>query len=546
MKKTVVSFYEATDLDKKQLLNLHNHSELVWTYYPDAICTQNLNPETEVLSVFLGAKIDENLMKKMPKLKLITTRSTGFDHIDMDYAKTHGITVTNVPTYGENTVAEYAFMLLLSVMRKTVPTVEATEKGQYNAPDLVGNDLLDKTFGIVGLGHIGQHAAKIANGFGMKVLAFDMRQNPELAKKLNLEYVSFDDLLAKSDIVSLHTPLNPGTFHLMNKDSFAKMKKGSILINTARGGLVENRAFIEALKNGHLAGAGVDTLEGEHFLSRENMLKALTQNSTAPTTYEQAAESAVLLSMPNVVLTQHAAYNTSEAIDRINQTTSENILSFLAENPKNCVNLSQKTGNLVIMRHAQSTWNSVGKWTGSTDVDLSNQGINEATEFGQKLAGSDINFDYAYYSGQKRSKQTLDIVLKSANQANVPNESSTALNERDYGIYTGMDKNKIKETIGEDAYQKLSRSWDSQVEGGESLKDVYQRTVPFYLRIILPRLMHGQNVLVVAHGNSLRSLMKYIENLNIDKVGDIKLGHNEALIYRLTNDGRQKDKKVIK
>lgn len=539
----VITIYDATEMDKFQISQGLQGTDHFWHYVYEPISLDNINPEAEVVSIFVSSSLTRRIMEQMPNLKLIAARSTGFDNIDLEYAHQRGITVVNVPTYGENTVAEYAFSLLLAVTRKLVPTISETERGTFKASDHVGIDLQGRTFGIVGLGHIGRHAAVIARGFGMQVLAFDIHHDDEFASEHQIEYVSFEDLLAQSDIVSLHAPMTPTNYHLINEHTIALMKQGAILINTARGELVENRALILALKSGRLRGAGLDTLEGEKFLDRNHMLEAIVDNSTAPDSYEHAAENFTLLHMPNVVVTEHSAFNTAEAIKRINDTTTANIIDYWYGNTPNVVTSKPTTGKLVIVRHSASAWNELGKWTGTRDVHVTESGIEHARQMGEALSG--IAFDYAYISQQVRTRETLDAILKASGQDNLPYEASSALNERDYGVYTGMEKRAVEAAIGKEAYDELRRSWDGVIEDGESLQQVYQRTIPFYLRIIMPRLRHGQNVLVVAHGNSIRSLIKYIENISDNEIGEIEMLQDAALCYELDAEGRAKVRKEI-
>lgn len=539
-----ISIYEATKIDEQQITDGLRATDHYWTYCKDTINPNNADPESEVLSVFVNSNVTRQVLERMPKLKLIATRSTGFDHIDLDYARERNITVVNVPTYGENTVAEYAFSLLLAVTRKLIPTVTSTENGNFIPSMHTGVDLKDKTFGIIGMGRIGQHAARIAKGFGMNVIAFDHHENSETSQQIGFSYTSFDDVIAKSDVISLHVPLTSTNYHMINQHTIARMKRGVIILNTARGELIENRALILALQSGRIAGAGIDTLEGEHFLSKLNMIQAIAHNSTSPATYEHATENYLLLHMPNVVITQHAAFNTAEAIKRINDTTSQNIIDFWYDSTPNKVKASRSSGQLIIVRHGQSEWNALGKWTGTTDVHITPKGTEESAKIGQKI--KDIAFDYAFTSQQIRTKETLEAIMNGSGQLNIPYEASKAINERDYGVYTGMNKKTIQEIIGEEAYNDLRRSWDGQVEGGESLEDVYQRTIPFYLRVILPRLRYGQNILVVAHGNSIRSLVKYIENISDEAIGKTEMIQGAALCYQVNNEGRSKSKDIIK
>lgn len=537
-----IVFYDATHIDEHQLTEGLRGTDHYWQYVDQPISLETINPDAEVISMFVTSRVTRQMMERMPRLRLIAARSTGFDNIDLEYARERGVTVVNVPTYGENTVAEYAFSLLLAVTRRLVPTIEQTERGSFVYSQHTGIDLKGRTLGILGLGRIGRHAAQIARGFQMEVIAHDSHEDADFAAQHQITYVGFDELLQRSDVLSLHAPLTPTNYHLINQHTINRMKQGATLVNTARGELVENRALLLALCDGRLAGAALDTVEGEQFLDQRHVMAAITDNSTAPTDYEHATENYALLHMPNVVVTEHAAFNTHEAIQRINGTTAQNIIDFWYGKTPNIVSARTDSGKLVIVRHGESEWNVQGKWTGTTDVHITPRGIEMSAQLGAALA--DIRFDYAYISQQIRTKETLEAIVNGSKQYDLAYESTKALNERDYGVYTGMNKDTIEQTIGQEAFDELRRSWDSVVEGGESLKDVYQRTIPFYLRIILPRLRHGQNVLVVAHGNSIRSLRKYIENLSDSEIGVTEMPQTDALIYEVDAGGRQKRREV--
>lgn len=539
----LIVFYEATKMDERQLSEGLEPTDHQWHFNRDVISLRNINKDAEVISVFVASQVTRQMMEKMPRLKLIATRSTGFDHIDLASAEARGITVVNVPTYGGNTVAEATFSLMLALTRKLIPTVSTTRKGTFVASNLTGMDLMGKTLGVIGMGNIGRYTATIARGFDMKVLAYDPNKDADFAKKIGMKYVSFDKLLSDSDIISLHMPLLPDNYHMINEATISQMKKGVYIINTARGELIENRALIRGIKSGQIAGAGLDTLEGEKFILQKEMIDVFGNNATSPTTYEHAAEVHMMLQIPNIIITQHAAFNTQEAVARINDTTVKNVTRFWYGETPNRVQAKSTTGKLVIVRHTESEWNAEGLWTGTTDVPLTQHGIDTANRIGQKIA--DVKFDYAFTSQQIRAKQTLDAIKKSANQPRLNSESAPALNERDYGVYTGMNKDKVREAIGDEAYEGLRRSWDMPVEGGESLRDVYQRTIPFYLRVILPRIRHGQNVLVVAHGNSIRSLIKYIEGVSDKAIGDIEMPQDNAIVYEVDLEGRERTQSTI-
>ncbi len=294
------------------------------------------DPEAEVLCMFIESKIGEDGMKRFPALKLIATRSTGYDHIDIAAAKARGIAVANVPFYGGNTVAEFTFALLLALSRRVIDADERVrDTGTFSHDNLRGFDLAGKAIGIVGCGHIGVHVIRIANGFGMKVLAFDVTRNDELSRTLNFTYVSLPELLAASDIVSLHVPYNAHTHHLINRENISTFKKGAYLINTSRGAVIETNALVEALKSGIIAGAALDVLEEEGELNDEAAL--LTAPHPNEGAIKIALENHYLITHPRVIVTPHVAFNTTEAVERILNTTIENISAFASGSPTNII-----------------------------------------------------------------------------------------------------------------------------------------------------------------------------------------------------------------
>src|SRR5579862_6524823 len=226
----------------------------------------------QALSVFIYSRVTREVLDALPDLKFIATRSTGFDHIDVQECRSRGIAVSNVPSYGENTVAEHTIALLLMLSRKVHQSVLQIRSGRVDLAELTGFDLQGKTIGVIGSGHIGLHVIRIARGFGMRVLAFDVHRDPFLADLLGFTYVGLERLLEESDIVNLHSPLTDKTYHLLDREQFARMKGGAFLINTSRGGLVDTDALIEALETGKLAGAGLDVLEGEELIKEEKQL----------------------------------------------------------------------------------------------------------------------------------------------------------------------------------------------------------------------------------------------------------------------------------
>ena len=293
------------------------------------------DPEAEVLC-FMEGRIGETELKRFPQLKFIATRSTGFDHIDIAAAKAHGVTVANVPSYGEETVAEFAFALLLALSRRIIDADKRVrETGTFSTVGLRGFDLAGKTIGVVGCGHIGIHSIRIANGFGMKVLGFDLTRDEERAKAFDFTYASLPELFAASDIVTLHVPYNKHTHHLVNRENIRTFKKGSYLINTSRGAVVETQALVDAIQNGTLAGAGLDVLEEEGELTEETALLAAPHPNEAG--LKIALENHYLMLHPRVIVTPHLGFNTTEAIKRIVNSATENIRNFVAGSPTNTV-----------------------------------------------------------------------------------------------------------------------------------------------------------------------------------------------------------------
>lgn len=334
-----IVFYEASEADKAQLTEGLKNTDHHWEFVRYPLNDDTIDVEAEVVSVFVGrSHITPEIMDKMPKLKLIATRSTGYDHIDLSAASERGVTVVNVPSYGENTVAEHVFTLLLALARRLPQTLETTKDGVYSPTDLSGFDLKGKTLGVVGMGRIGQHSARIGRGFGMNVIGFDVFEKPEIAEEIGFSYAPLEDVLKTADIVTLHAPLTPENVHLMSHERIGVMKDGAILINTARGELVDTHALIAALESGHLSGAGLDTIEGERFLSEEIEINTVLDNKTTKETLINLAETETLLRMPQVIVTPHSAYNTFEAVGRINATTADNIIKFWYGETPNKVN----------------------------------------------------------------------------------------------------------------------------------------------------------------------------------------------------------------
>jgi D-lactate dehydrogenase len=298
-------------------------------------CALDEYRDAQILSVFVHSLVTREILDRMPELRFIATRSTGYDQLDLEACNERGIPVSNVPRYGENTVAEHTFGLILSLSRKIYKAYQRTIAGDFSLRGLEGFDLKDKILGVVGAGSIGLHVVRIAKGFGMDVLAFDVRPNDLIADVLRFQYVPLDELFRRADIVSLHAPYSPATHHMINRESLQTFKRGALLINTARGGLVDTGALLWALDEGILAGAGLDVLEGEELVEEEERLLAAPE---AGEKLRLLLRRNILLLRPDVLVTPHMAFYSHEALQRILETTVENIHAFLAGRPQNVVN----------------------------------------------------------------------------------------------------------------------------------------------------------------------------------------------------------------
>jgi len=312
-----IGFFEIEDWEIDYLKNQLTSAELFFT--KEKLNKDNLPQERN---------FDINAF---PNLKLIATRSTGFDHIDLKAAKEKNIPIAYVPGYGDNTVAEFAFGLILNLSRKIYTGFDQIrETGSFSLEGLRGFDLNNKTIGIIGTGRIGRYMVKIAKGFGMKVIAFDVKPDENFAKEMSFQYLSLDDVLVQSDIISLHVPYMKETHHLINSQNISKIKKGALLINTSRGAVVETESLIRGLNEKILGGVGLDVLEEEGAIQDEKTL--ILYGRPEEHDLKTLIQNHVLIDMPNVIITPHNAFNTQEALQRILDTDLENIKSFIEKN----------------------------------------------------------------------------------------------------------------------------------------------------------------------------------------------------------------------
>lgn len=292
--------------------------------------------DAEVVSVFVHSHLGADVMDELKKLKFVATRSTGFDHINLPAAESRAIPVSNVPTYGENTVAEHTFALILALSRNIHKAYVRTSAGDFTLEGLEGFDLKGKTIGVLGTGHIGLHVVRIARGFGMEVLGYDPEPNANSADVLGFTYTSLNDLLNRSDIVTLHASYDaPEGRHMIGSHNIGEFKRGALLINTARGELVDTKAVLKALDEGILRGAGLDVVEGEEVFSEEKQL--LGNDDATPEHLKMALRNLSLLRRHDLVITPHIAFDSREARERILDTTIANIKAFRSGEPINLV-----------------------------------------------------------------------------------------------------------------------------------------------------------------------------------------------------------------
>jgi len=334
-----VVLFEAEDWEKKACARLMRQHDVRCTTVPLNITTVGEFKDAEVISPFVASRLDAGIIHRLPELKLIATRSAGYDHIDLAACRQHGVAIANVPDYGDATVAEHAFALLLALARNIVESVALTRRGGFSMAGTRGLELRDKVIAVVGTGRIGRRTIEIARGFGMRVVAFDQIQDAAAATRWGFTYGPLDAVLAQADVVTLHVPSSPTTAGLIGARQFEAMKEGAILINTARGNVVDTEALVLALASGKLRAAGLDVLPQEPLIREE--AEIFRQDMTVDAVDLKAlVANHVLLRFPNVLVTPHNAYNTDAALRRIIDTTLANVEGFAAGRPVNLVGVA--------------------------------------------------------------------------------------------------------------------------------------------------------------------------------------------------------------
>lgn len=330
-----IVFFEVENREKSRFEKLTEENEVIPV--EDPLSEKNCGDYTDadILSPFIYSDLSRSVLERFDRLQMIATRSTGYDHIDLDVCRERQITVCNVPTYGDNTVAEHVFALLLMISHRLNEATDRTRKGDFSQKGLQGFDLKGKTLGVIGTGSIGQHVIKIAGGFDMKVIAYDVAPDDAAAARLGFEYRSFSDLIANADIITLHVPGTEKTRHLLSDKEFEAMKEGVVILNTSRGDVIDSKALLRAIGDNRVRAAGLDVLPEEPAIREE--VELLSSLFSKKHDLENLLFDHILLRMQNVIITPHSAFNTREAVLRILDTTLENINGFMEGRIQNAV-----------------------------------------------------------------------------------------------------------------------------------------------------------------------------------------------------------------
>ena len=322
-----VAFFDTKSYDRRSFANADGVEHIKWIFHEFRLSSETIATAAgaNAVCVFVNDKLDRKCLEALREygIRLIALRCAGFNNVDLCAAKEFGFTVVRVPAYSPHAVAEHAVGLLLTLNRKIHRAYNRVREHNFSLGGLVGFDIAGKTVGIVGTGKIGRVTAEIFRGFSANVVAFDPFPDKNWAAAHDIMYVSFDELLAKSDIISLHSPLTSETRHIIRAETLAKMKKGVFLVNTSRGKLIQTSALIEALKDGQIGGVALDVYEEEEGLFFEDRSEEVILDDVLSR----------LLTFPNVLITSHQAFLTEEALREISRVTVSNLLNFAHQRP---------------------------------------------------------------------------------------------------------------------------------------------------------------------------------------------------------------------
>lgn len=314
---TKIAFFDTKDYDKTLFDEFNKNYNYEITYFESKLNkeTAQLAKGYDVVCIFVNDKADEETLKVLQEngVKLIALRCAGFNNVDLEHKG--NLKVVRVPRYSPYAVAEHTVALLLNINRKIYKSYQRVKKYNFSLDGLLGFDIHGKTIGVIGTGKIGETFMRIMKGFGVEILAYDVYPNEEISKEIGFKYVTLEELLKKSDIISLHCPLTKDTEKIINKNTINQMKDGVILLNSSRGKLVDTESLIDGMISGKIGGAGLDVYEDEEEFFLRDM-----SNS-----YKRDKNLSLLISMPNVIITSHQAFFTIEALNKIVSDTLQNI-----------------------------------------------------------------------------------------------------------------------------------------------------------------------------------------------------------------------------
>ncbi len=323
-------FFDFRD-SEKDFFEKHDFSNFDIKFFTESLNEETFNmlseddiENTMIISVFISSIVDENIISRFKNLRVISTRSTGYDHIDVNACVDKNIALINVDSYGDSAVAQFAFMLILMLVRKIDIIINSQVPSDYKGAVFTGRNLNSLTLGVIGTGIIGSSVSRAASCFGMKILAYDMRQNQDLIDSCCVEYVELDELLKNSDVVTLHAPYTKENYHMIGYEQLKMMKQESYFVNVSRGELVDTNALLEFAKEGKFKGIGLDVVACADVDCPESDIE---KSSVMCLETSQAVKE--LSKLPNVILTPHIAYDTQEAVDLILDRTFKGLTDFL-------------------------------------------------------------------------------------------------------------------------------------------------------------------------------------------------------------------------
>ncbi len=318
-----ITFFSTQPYDKVFFEEHNRHFGFTMDFFEVGLNEKSINliEQSQAVCVFVNDKVTDGVIRQLAAkgVKVIALRCAGFNNIDLESASRHGIPVVRVPAYSPHAVAEHAVAMIMALNRKTHKAYNRIREQNFSLSGLMGFDLFGKTIGVIGTGNIGKTFCKIMLGFGCTVVAYDVHESKEMTDA-GVKYLPLDELLTSVDILSLHCPLTNKTRYIINDNTIGKMKRGAMLINTSRGGLIDTKGVIKALKSGQLGAVGIDVYEQEESLFFMDLSEHIIEDDTITR----------LMSFHNVLITAHQGFFTKEAMDQIAETTLSNLRAFEA------------------------------------------------------------------------------------------------------------------------------------------------------------------------------------------------------------------------